>query len=114
MPFAPSQRIRRSFKPRLDRNHIPAGEAIFSAPILAERDKLGRCLDPSQGLVELLLVVRMAMHKHSKVAAGECRLLTGDRVQCDFGFGDDLFAIGASDGVVFDQPLGVYAMFRHA
>ena len=56
----------------------------------------------------------MAVNEHRQVALGECRLLMGDRVQRNLGFGDDFLAVAPCDVAMFGNPLWLQAIAFHA
>src|SRR3546814_4741905 len=68
MPAPPGHPLRRTLQPLFGFDHVARGEPLFAAPILAERNQLGRGFDSSHYGIELFLAVAMPMHEHGKVA----------------------------------------------
>ena len=79
------------------------------APVLAERDQLGRGFHRAHGLGELIGVVGVPVNEARQVVIGERALLPGDGVQRHVRLGDDLLAVAPGDLPVIDRPLGVLA-----
>ena len=113
MPLALRHRLRSALQPRFNLDHIARSEAIFSAPVLAKRNQIGRGLHRAHRQIELLFPFRMAMHEHRQVALGEGRLLPGDRVQCDIRVRDDPLAVAMRDGGMIGDALALKTLLRH-
>jgi hypothetical protein len=65
-------------------------------------------------MIELILAVRMAMHKHRQITFGKSGLAVGDRIKRDAGFGDDLLAIASCDLRMFGDAFCFKAVVGHA
>ena len=65
----------RPVQPLFDRDHLPAGEALFAPSVPAQPDQFRRSLHRAHHGIELLQPVGMAVHKHRQIAPGEGRLV---------------------------------------
>ena len=83
MPLALRHGLGRPVQPLLHRDHLPAGEALLAPSVPAQPDQFRRSFHRRHHGVELVQPVGMAMNEHRQIAAGEGRLLPGDRVQGD-------------------------------
>ena len=104
---------RRPFKTLLGLDHRPRSEPLLAASVLAERDHLGRPLDRCEHSVEMLMPIAVAVNELGKVAGRECRLPAGDRIERQRRIGEQLLAVGASDGMMLDQSLASPALLGH-
>jgi len=93
MLFTLRQQCRCMSKALFGVDHLPRGEPLFAASVLAQRDQVGRTANRPHGQIELLLAVAVPMHEHSKVAVGEGGLAVHDRVKRDSGIGDNPLAV---------------------
>ena len=62
VPFEPGHDLGRAVKALLDRDHLPAGEALFVPSVQAQPNKLRRPLHGPHHGVELFQPVRMAVY----------------------------------------------------
>jgi hypothetical protein len=92
---------------RLD--HLPRGEPILAASVLAEFDQIGRSAHRAHDLVELVDPIAVTMREDSHIPACEGRLLMRDRVQPEGRIGDDPRSIAARDLPVQFGAVGLLA-----
>ncbi|MBK6411690.1 MAG: hypothetical protein IPF76_01190 [Sphingopyxis sp.] len=64
-----------TLKPLLRLDHRPRRKAIVAAPVLAERDQVGRRFHRTHDGIELDCSGTMPVHEHRKVAVGKRRLV---------------------------------------
>src|SRR5450755_1305490 len=83
------------------------GEAVFTPPVLAEFDQIGRAPHRAHNRVELIDPVAVAVRELRHVAAREGRLLMRDRVQPQIGIRDDSLAIAACNLAVHLRAVGL-------
>ena len=106
-------RDRRAFEPLFGLDHIAAGEALLAAPVLTQRNEIGRRAHRRDHLIVLLLPFAVAMHEHREVAGGEGCLSLRDRVERDTGIGQNLLAIAPRDLDMLGKPLGLQPLRVH-
>jgi hypothetical protein len=100
---------RRAVQALFGLEHVARGEALVAAQILPQRHEVGRAAHGAQHRVELARPVAVAMREGGHVAAGEGRLLPGDRVERKVWVGDDPRAVLARDGAVHLGAVGLFA-----
>lgn len=63
--------LRRAMQALLGLDHLPCGETVFAAPVLAEFNQIGCVADGCHDRVELLHPVAVAMRELRNVLSGE-------------------------------------------
>jgi len=113
-PPALSHHLRRTLQPLLGLDHLARGEPFLAAPVLAERNQIGRAAHRAHHLVELIPPVTVAVNEAREITGGEGRLLVRDRIERDGRAGNDPRTIALGNGAVLFDPFRLKPAPLHA
>ena len=111
MAFPAGHRFRSAVQAPFGLDHLPGGETVLAASVLAEFDQIWRAAHRAHHLVELVDPVTVPVRKLCHVAMREGRLLLRDGVQPRHRIDNDALAIAARDLTVHFRAVGGFHAF---